>query len=271
MIIDGHAHACGEYLTVENIEEKLKVNHVDQVVLVPGEPNSKKTYKLKNYAEKKPYDDVVLKTNRLTKVVIALTGMNRVIPEGNEAVYQLKKAAPDLVKQFFWMTKGQWENVDENYERMKFDGLKLHQCWEGFDVDSEWFESILKWVTGKDMPLFIHLCSHKEVVKLIAMIKRHPRAKIIVGHSFGVEIFMKEELKYFDHVYFDLSNAYLVSKERIEMAVRHFGSEKLLMGSDTPYGVDALEKSIALINDLAISEDDKANILGGNMNRLMVK
>jgi Tat protein secretion system quality control protein TatD with DNase activity len=34
MIIDGHAHACGESLTAEEIVRKLDENGVDKVVLV---------------------------------------------------------------------------------------------------------------------------------------------------------------------------------------------------------------------------------------------
>ncbi len=41
------------------------------------------------------------------------------------------------------------------------------------------------------------------------------------------------------------------------------------MGSDTPYGEKALEESIKLIDNLDISDDEKANILGLNMKRLL--
>jgi hypothetical protein len=44
MIIDGHAHACGGYLTPENIIKTLDNSGTDKVVLVPGEPNSKAEY-----------------------------------------------------------------------------------------------------------------------------------------------------------------------------------------------------------------------------------
>ncbi len=40
MIIDGHAHACGDFLTSEGILEKLNEAGVDKVVLVPGELDS---------------------------------------------------------------------------------------------------------------------------------------------------------------------------------------------------------------------------------------
>ena len=41
MIIDGHAHACGKFLTVEGIVNHLDNNNIDKVVLVSGELNNK--------------------------------------------------------------------------------------------------------------------------------------------------------------------------------------------------------------------------------------
>lgn len=48
MIIDGHSHACGKFLTAESIVRTLDKNGVDRVVLVPGELNSRSEYTLPN-------------------------------------------------------------------------------------------------------------------------------------------------------------------------------------------------------------------------------
>ena len=61
IVIDGHAHACGEYLTAEKIEQKLDKAGVDMVLLTPGQWKSKTTYRLKNLAMKNPYGDVFKK------------------------------------------------------------------------------------------------------------------------------------------------------------------------------------------------------------------
>jgi len=42
VLIDGHAHACGEYLTVAGILKKLEENSTDAVVLCPGGLNKDK-------------------------------------------------------------------------------------------------------------------------------------------------------------------------------------------------------------------------------------
>jgi len=48
IVIDGHAHACGEYLTGVQTEKKLISAKVDMVLLTPEQYGSKITYGLKN-------------------------------------------------------------------------------------------------------------------------------------------------------------------------------------------------------------------------------
>jgi hypothetical protein len=42
MIIDAHGHACGEYVTLETMLRKLDENHIDKVILFPGETGNEK-------------------------------------------------------------------------------------------------------------------------------------------------------------------------------------------------------------------------------------
>ena len=66
MIIDGHSHACGDFLNAASIIKKLDILGVDRVVLVPGEFNSAKNYSLVNIANVFPKKNVVKikKSNR---------------------------------------------------------------------------------------------------------------------------------------------------------------------------------------------------------------
>ena len=70
------------------------------------------------------------------------------------------------------------------------------------------------------------------------------------------------------NVYFDLSNCYFVSKERFLAAYKHFGGEHFLLGSDTPYGRDALQNTIKMIEESGISQEDIERICGGNACKL---
>jgi predicted TIM-barrel fold metal-dependent hydrolase len=269
MIIDGHGHACGEYLSAESIKKKIDLTNVDKVVLVPGQLNSSKTYKLKDYTKKDPHKDVVGRTNKIIRMGITLLRVHKTIPKGNEHVYTLARTLPENIIQFFWVTKSQINEIDAKYREMNFKGIKLHQCWEYFKIDSEYFKTIANWATQHEMPLFIHLYSYKDVGDLIEYIRNNNNIKLINGHLFGLELFMKEDIEDLKNIYFDVSNNCFISNERFGKALNHFGSSKLLMGSDIPYGEKSLERVISRIKGLDIPEDQKNEILGNNMRNLL--
>lgn len=268
-VFDGHAHACGEYLTAEKIEQKLNHAKVDRVLLTPGQYGSKITYGLKNLAKAHPFGDVVSRNNRITAIMISLIHAIKEIPKGNEYVYELKCQLPDRVKQCYWVTKANWKKVKKDYERMDFDAIKFHQCWEKFNFTDEFFIKTVEWAAQRELPVFIHVCNLEQMNKLITFIKDHPEVVIIIGHLYGVELFMEEEKRYFENIFFDLSNGYFVSKERTIMAYEHFGAEHLLMGSDTPYGKRALENTICQISALPMPMEAKEGILGLNLAKLL--
>ncbi|HMB22905.1 MAG: amidohydrolase family protein [Chloroflexota bacterium] len=271
LLIDGHAHACGMYLTSESLTRYLDQYGVYSVVLVPGELNSAKTYDMPDVTSRFPDVNLVKVANLLAGTVTRLAGATRQIPAGNQFVAELAAQCPERVIQFVWMTMGIADPIgylDRKYVEWKFMGIKLHQCWESFKIDSPYFECIAGWAEARDLPLFIHLWSDREVRKLIDYKRRHPHLKLIVAHLFGMELFIRANLKD-DNLFFDLSSFQLVSAKRILKAVEFFGAEKLLMGTDTPYGKDNLKGNLDRIQGLPITEEQKHLILGDNMKRLL--
>lgn len=271
MIIDGHSHACGRFLTPENIKENLNNSGVNKVVLVPGELNSKIEYSLPNLAKLFPNRNVVKVTNYLTKLAIKLSGKVKQIPNGNEFVYKLKENSEDRVIQFIWITTqidNPTEYLDIKLKEWGFKGVKLHQCWESFTIDSKFFKKVAEWAEINKLPLFIHLYSDKEVKKLIEYKRKHPNLKLIIAHLFGLELFIKKNLKD-ENLYFDISPVQLTSTKRLTDALSYYGSEKLIFGTDSPYGKDYSRINIERVNSLNISKVDKENILGNNIKNLL--
>ena len=272
MIIDGHSHACGKFLTAESIVKVLDDNGVDKVVLVPGELNSKSEYSLPDIASKFPNKNVVKVTNYMTKLVMTLTGKVKDIPAGNEHVYDLKTKTDNRVIQFIWATTGIkniTDYLDSKYKDWSFHGVKLHQCWEKYSVDSEFFRQVANWTEKNDLPLFIHLFSNKDVTKLIDYKREHPKLKLIVAHLFGLELFISENFKD-NNLYFDISTIQLISNQRLKKAIDFVGSDRILFATDTPYGAkDNIQRNIERIKTLEISNNDKDMILGLNMKRLL--
>jgi predicted TIM-barrel fold metal-dependent hydrolase len=244
---------------------------VDRVVLVSGEADSEKTYSLPRVARRFPNTDVVAWTNRLTRVVIALTGGVRHIAPGNEHVYRLSQELPDRVIPFHWVVpsrQGVLDELERLYDERCFRGLKLHQCWDRFRVCSENFEAVMGWAERKALSVFIHLYDRRGVRELIEYLRHHPEVKVIVGHLFGLDDYIASGLR-FERVVFDISTHELVSTQRILKAIEHFGVQQVVVGSDTPYARDALRLAIERVRSLPLSHPEKDSILGENLRRLL--
>ncbi len=271
MIIDGHAHAAGEFLKPESIIDNLDKFGVDKVILVPGELGSEKSYFLPNLAKLFPANNVVKVTNLLSKLVIKIAGTAKQIPKGNEHVFNLGQKADGRVIQFIWMTQ-QLENpiqyLNEKLTQWEFKGVKLHQCWENYSVDSDFFRTVAEWTEKKDLPLFIHLYSDNDVKQLIEYKKRHPKLKLIIAHLFDLEIFIEHNYKD-ENLYFDISTIQLTSTKRCMKAIKFVGATNVTFGTDTPYGKDNLKKNIDRIRNLDISIWEKELILGESMRKLL--
>jgi len=272
MIIDGHSHACGNFLTAESIIDTLDSCGVDKVVLVPGELNSKAEYTLPDLAKAFPRRNVVKVTNFITKVMMKIANKAKEIPLGNEHVFDLVANCNNRVIQFVWVTP-EMENVteylDKKFGAWAFKGVKLHQCWGYFSINSDFFREVATWAEKNDLPLFIHLDKDKDVINLIEYKQKHPNLKLIIAHLFGIEVFVSKNFKD-DNLYFDTSTLQLVSDYRLKKAIDFVGAGKILLGTDTPYGAkNNIVKNIERIKRLEISEEEKNMILGLNIKGLL--
>ena len=125
------------------------------------------------------------------------------------------------------------------------------------------------WAEQNNVSMFIHIYNQDEMKKLIQYIAEHPNMKFIIGHLYWLELFLEGSAETFRNVYFDLSNGYFVSKERILLGYSHFGAEHFLLGSDTPYGKKSLELTLSMIKKLDITEEDLDKICGFNILKLL--
>ena len=271
MIIDAHAHACGDFLYSKNIIEILDKNNVNKVVLVPGELGSSKNYTLPDLAARYPTRDVVNLTNLITKVIIGISGKARYIDAGNKYVYSLAKEFPNRIIQFYWIklsTPHVFENLELDFEKYNFKGIKMHQCWESFNVGSDAFHRVSEWAASNQLPIFVHLFSKKEAKRLAQYLKSHRNTIFIIGHLFGLERYIEADLDS-DNVYFEISTPDLVSKHRIMKAIKRFSALRVVLGSDIPYGQNNLKRNINRVMNLDISDEEKYSILGVNMKELL--
>jgi len=132
----------------------------------------------------------------------------------------------------------------------------------------------------------ITMCIGKLIMS--SVFKEFPDLKFVFAHFGGVMPFIKERLDttyrmlrkrilvrdisampsdYLKRIYVDISGS--ASPSAIMCTIEVMGIERIFWGSDYPANMDLL-KSIETINGLDITERQKAQILGKNVERLMI-
>lgn len=269
MIIDGHAHAFGEFAYSEKLIPLMDNLGVDKVVLCPGGTDPDYEFKIPKIAYRKSsYNYYFHILGNVFFLRLFHKKMNNI---DNEYVFSLVKDYPDRLMQYFWTNPNDPElisTLEENFVKMSFAGIKLHQCLNKFSNEDEGMKIISQFAAEKNMPIFIHLYNFKEAKKLVKLAQEFPKANYIIAHSMGLETIAKkgERLK---NIYFDISTYFIISEKRIHFAMEKFGEDKVLLGSDSPLGYRNLELNIEKIRKMDLTEKQKNKILGENIAKLL--
>lgn len=265
MIIDGHAHAARDFSTIDSLLKELYSAGVDKVVLCPS---------LKNHINiPNPPAFFKGKRERGVKKLYAgnpiITFLCRILKQkgdSNEFVYAIAKQAPEKVVQFYWVDFNSptvLEELPNSVEKYSSLGLKIHQAWTPFDCNSDHFTSVMAFAGEKNLPIFIHPSSEQELKKLKQLAYNFPDTTVIISHLMGLDIFSDYSG---NNVYHDISPQDLLT-ENIYRAVTIFGSDKIIFGSDMPFG--DLQENIKKVQELTLSNHEKSLILGGNIQRIL--
>lgn len=270
MVIDGHAHACGVYSDVNSIERYLEAKGVDMVVLCAGEPNSDKNYTYPMFSKIFKGEKFAYVFNRIIRTIVKIKHASDYIDEQNKKVSELQQKIPDKIINAYWVNPLEVNCIDKMerfYSTNGFKIIKLHQCWTPFDISSLESNNIIKWATKKNIPIFIHLFSDEQVSRFIEVANKCTNTIFIVGHMIGVAS-MSEKLEK-QNVYFDLSAPQLYSELTLKRAINKIGYEKLILGSDSPYGTDNIEKTLKRLRKLLLTESQIKCICGENLIRIL--
>jgi uncharacterized protein len=271
MIIDGHAHLGGEYKDLAAILATLDRARADKVVLCPADQQRHDSLKIPDFAGKMPTKELNFVVNRLLRLVTGKVTLEKNLEKGNEEVFNISSLSKGRILQFFWADPAKKTVVDEleeKYELWRFKGIKLHQAVQSFKLNSLHFQNVAEFAVRKKIPIFIHLYSKKEVVKFISVSERY-KTNFILGHLIGLEILLKLKNKLGNNVFFDISCPPLVSKDRVKLAIKEFGSERIIMGSDIPYGENNIMRVIEEIRSLNLGERETELILGNNLKNIL--
>jgi predicted TIM-barrel fold metal-dependent hydrolase len=269
MIIDGHSHAFGEFGRTERLIPLMDRLGVDKVVLCPSgtEPDIEFEVPRISYSRFSRIAFLHIFGN-----IFFLRGQHKGFPiPDNEYVYSMVKEYPERLLQYYWIkphNKEMLSSLEEDFERMSFAGIKLHQCLTMFSNNDEEVKFIVKFAGEKNLPVFIHLYNFKEIKRFVKLAKEFPETNFIMAHLMGFEIAARRG-KNLKNLYFDISPYFIISERRIKKALKIFGDDKVLLGSDSPVGEGCLEYNIRKIKNMALTDIQKNKILGDNLAELL--
>ena len=206
----------------------------------------------------------------------------REVDESNEYVYQAMKQHPDRILGFGWADPNLGvEKAKDTVKRCIYDygfyGVKLNGAQNSFYVDDPVLsipviEEITK--TGKLLAFHVGADAYEQThpFRVGKIARQFPELQILVVHMGGV-------------AYADLSNAAIeiaqeyptltligsaVRSIPILKAIKTLGSSRVCFGSDTPF--EFMRVAVAKYNALLdgeVSDEDKYNVMAGNVIRLL--
>ncbi len=274
MIIDGHAHSAGEFHSVDGIVRVLDALGVDKVVLCPGPINGPRGWLIPDITMFLGKRRVSCAGNRIIRFVSRFLPEARDLFAGNAYVASLRERSPERIIQAYWidpMDVRMREDLDARHRAWGFEVLKVHQCFHPFRCDGPEMNELARFAGEKGLVFFIHHYSPADAEALLRLAAGHRETPFVVAHLLSLDVFLEAGSQVPANLYFDISPPNLVPEIFIRRVIEAFGSGRVLMGSDTPFGKDNLKKTMERIRRLDISEDEKHNVLGGNLENLLSK
>lgn len=265
MIIDGHAHAAGDYGTAESIIAATKRHEIDKVVLCTSPKNNLGLKEPPNVPFMKSPNSIYFLNRMLRMAYKSFKDYG----DGNKYVFEVRNKIPEVVIQFLWVNPldpCHMDNLERNIESYQVRGIKLHQAWTPFAIGGAEFDQLAEVACAYKLPVFIHLHSKKETWKLLRYASKNREITFIVAHMLGLDIF-KDESKNLPNLYFDTSGSERVRERDIQEAVELFGFDHVIFGTDTPYA--RIEDQISKIDRLPLTDNMKEHILRLNIKNLL--
>ncbi|MCG6157730.1 amidohydrolase family protein [Rubinisphaera margarita] len=150
-------------------------------------------------------------------------------------------------------------------------GIKL---WVAARCTHEHLDPILELATEHQAAIYQHtwikttgnLPGESTPQDLVTLAKRHPEARLICGHSGGTWELGLRIMQQAPSVMFEIAGADPTAGIT-ERAVAEFGAERVIFGSDA--GGRSFATQMAKILGAEIDDEAKAQILGGNIRRLL--
>jgi len=260
--IDSHAHIWGE-------DPRESAKTADDVAKQHNQPD-KNIESMLNLFERNP---------DLCRIGISpLFGGHypneRDIIEGNDKTADCVSAHSDKFFGYFTvnpcLAKNAISEIGRAAKTKHIHGIKI---WVSCRGDREEILPVIGACIDKDLPILIHAFYKKPTPlpeestpdHVAVLAAKCPRAKIIMAHigmDWSIAVRAAAEHK---NVYTDISGS-ILEQGAIEKAVKYLGAERVMFGTDLPYG--PLAAKIGMLKGAGISDKDKSKIAFENANNL---
>lgn len=236
--------------------------------------------------ERDEYDKLPVKENLLKRMEeegIALSAVLHVVskPATQADVNRFAKeiVRPNLVS--FGGLHPDCEHVLEEIEKLKdmnMAGIKFHPPFQKVCLDDEKYIEMWKHINHLGFPVLIH-CGSARIPRpydlfpagAAKIIRYLPDVPVILAHMGGrsMDPCAEEFLYQFpENVYIDTAmSAERQDKADFERIIEAYGPDRVVFGSDFPYG--SQKAAISFIKSTGFSEAEKAMMLGGNAEKIL--
>jgi hypothetical protein len=203
--------------------------------------------------------------------VSAISQLSTNMAVDNDAVSQAVKRYPDRLVGYAHIDPRDVDlalhEVDRCLRDLGLTGVKMHSNFDHFVPFDDDVLRVMDRISSYQVPVLFHTAEEYSRPLQIAYVAREfPKVPVILGH-FGyiasLEVIPAAKLS--DNVYLETS----IHGEMpvYEEAIHRVGADRVLFGTDTPYGNHAVElKKIEVLN---ITAEDRKKILGENARKIL--
>lgn len=192
---------------------------------------------------------------------------------GNNQVINAIKKYPDRFMGYVTINPSYHNEIVDELDRCfaieGMNGIKLHPDVHGCPIDYKNYDLVYEYANEYKLPVLIHVWGRGQVAIIDKLAAKYPEVRFLMGHGGAKAKAMEdavEIMKKHKNVYADVAIS-SAPQGNVEWYVDEIGSEKILFGTDMPfYSPNFTLGRVALAE---ISEDDKRNILGINLRRIL--
>lgn len=214
---------------------------------------------LTEMAENSPVKKFII--NSVAQTAKSVKKLNDFISQAQQQhseLYSLGTLHPDMT------------NIHEEVDRiisLGLHGIKLHPDSQEFVIDCPAAMRLYECIEGR-LPLLIHCGDYRSDLshpkRLANVLNSFPKLTVVAAHFGGWSIF-EDAVPYMSeyNCYMDISSSMpFIGKEKVFEYIRHYGSERLLFGSDFPMWNPVSEYNSFM--ELPLSDEERKNILYKN-------